>query len=123
MKNKKRPISPHLSIYKPQITSILSISHRISGVFQSIGLIIILLLLASLFLGEVFYNYFMFFIESYFGKTFIFFYMLSLCYHMFNGIRHILWDLGYGFEIKSVYYSGYAVIFFTIILFIFLFLR
>ena len=54
MKNKKRPISPHLSIYKPQITSILSISHRISGVFQSIGLIIILLLLASLFLGEVF---------------------------------------------------------------------
>ena len=58
MKNKKRPISPHLSIYKPQITSILSISHRISGVFQSIGLIIILLLLASLFLGEVFYNYF-----------------------------------------------------------------
>ena len=105
MKNKKRPISPHLSIYKPQITSILSISHRISGVFQSIGLIIILLLLASLFLGEVFYNYFMFFIESYFGKIFIFFYMLSLCYHMFNGIRHILWDLGYGFEIKSVYYS------------------
>lgn len=123
MKNKKRPISPHLSIYKPQITSILSISHRISGVFQSIGLIIILLLLASLFLGEVFYNYFMFFIESYFGKIFIFFYMLSLCYHMFNGIRHILWDLGYGFEMKSVYYSGYAVIFFTIILFIFLYLR
>ena len=123
MKNKKRPISPHLSIYKPQITSILSISHRISGVFQSIGLIIILLLLASLFLGEVFYNYFMFFIESYIGKIFIFFYMLSLCYHMLNGIRHILWDLGYGFEIKSVYYSGYAVIFFTIILFIFLFLR
>ena len=53
MKNKKRPISPHLSIYKPQITSILSISHRISGVFQSIGLIIILLLLASLFLNRV----------------------------------------------------------------------
>ena len=123
MKNKKRPISPHLSIYKPQITSILSISHRISGVFQSIGLIIILLLLASLFFGEVFYNYFMFFIESYIGKIFIFFYMLSLCYHMLNGIRHILWDLGYGFEIKSVYYSGYAVIFFTIVLFVFLFLR
>ena len=116
MKNKNRPISPHLSIYKPQITSILSISHRISGVFQSIGLGIIFLLLASLFLGEGFYNYFIFFIESFFGKVFIFFYMLSLCYHMFNGIRHIIWDLGYGFDIKSVNYSGYAVIFCTIIL-------
>ena len=123
MKNKNRPISPHLSIYKPQITSILSISHRISGVFQSIGLGIIFLLLASLFLGEGFYNYFIFFIESFFGKVFIFFYMLSLCYHMFNGIRHIIWDLGYGYDIKSVNYSGYAVIFLTIILFVFLFLR
>ena len=52
MKKNNRPISPHLSIYKPQITSILSISHRITGVFQSLGLLIIILLLLSLFLGE-----------------------------------------------------------------------
>ena len=123
MKNKKRPISPHLSIYKPQITSILSISHRISGVFQSVGLIIIFLLLTALFFGETAYDYFMFFIDSYLGQLFIFFYMLSLCYHMFNGIRHVLWDVGYGFEIKNIHYSGYAVIFSTIILFLFLLLR
>ena len=78
MKKKNRPISPHLSIYRPQITSILSISHRISGVFQSIGLIIIFLLLASLFLGETYHKYYMLFIESYFGKFFIFLYVVSL---------------------------------------------
>ena len=110
MKKNNRPISPHLSIYRPQITSILSISHRLAGVFQSFGLLIIFLLLTTLLLGETFHNYFMFFIQSMLGKLFIFFYTLSLCYHMLNGIRHILWDIGFGFEIKNVYYSGYAVI-------------
>ena len=123
MKNNNRPISPHLSIYKPQITSILSISHRMSGVFQSLGLLIIVLLLFSLFLGKNSHEFFMLFINSLIGKAFLFFYVLSLCYHLFNGIRHIIWDLGYGFDIKSVNYSGYAVIFLTIILFVFLFLR
>ncbi|MBF97305.1 MAG: hypothetical protein CFH34_00523 [Alphaproteobacteria bacterium MarineAlpha9_Bin4] len=116
MKNKNRPLSPHLSIYKPQITSILSISHRISGVFQSLGLLIIIILLLSLLLGENYHKYYMSFIESYLGKLFIFFYIFSLSYHMFNGIRHILWDLGFGFEMKNVYYSGYTIIFLTLIL-------
>ena len=116
MKNKNRPLSPHLSIYKPQITSILSISHRISGVFQSLGLLIIILLLLALLLGENYHKYYMSFIDSYLGKLFIFFYIFSLSYHMFNGIRHILWDLGFGFEMKNVYYSGYTIIFLTLIL-------
>ena len=113
MKNKNRPISPHLSIYKPQITSILSISHRMSGVFQSLGLLIIVLLLLSLFLGESSHEFFMLFINSLIGKAFLFFYVLSLCYHLFNGIRHIIWDIGFGFEIKNVYYSGILVILFS----------
>ena len=113
MKNKNRPISPHLSIYKPQITSILSISHRMSGVFQSLGLMIIVLLLLSLFLGESSHEFFMLFINSLIGKAFLFFYVLSLCYHLFNGIRHIIWDIGFGFEIKNVYYSGILVILFS----------
>ena len=123
MSKNNKPLSPHLTIYKPQITSILSISHRMSGVFQSLGLLIIVLLLFSLFLGKNSHEFFMLFINSLIGKAFLFFYVLSLCYHLFNGIRHIIWDLGYGFDIKSVNYSGYAVIFLTIILFVFLFLR
>ncbi len=116
MKNKKRPISPHLSIYKPQITSILSISHRISGVFQSLGLVVIILLLLSIFLGENSHKYFMLFVESLIGKAFLFFYVFSLCYHLLNGIRHIFWDFGFGFEIKNVNYTGITVIIFTAIL-------
>ena len=116
MKNNNRPISPHLSIYKPQITSILSISHRMSGVFQSLGLLIIVLLLFSLFLGKNSHEFFMLFINSLIGKAFLFFYVLSLCYHLFNGIRHIIWDIGFGFEIKNVYYSGIIVIIFAVIL-------
>ena len=113
MKNNNRPISPHLSIYKPQITSILSISHRMSGVFQSLGLLIIVLLLFSLILGKNSHEFFMLFINSLIGKAFLFFYVLSLCYHLFNGIRHIVWDIGFGFEIKNVYYSGIIVIIFA----------
>ena len=121
MKNKNRPISPHLSIYKPQITSILSISHRLSGIFQSLGLLVIFLLFATLLLGEPTHNYFMLFIESFLGKLFVFIYTLSLCYHMLNGVRHILWDIGFGFEIKNVYYSGYVVIILAFFLAILLF--
>ena len=113
MKNNNRPISPHLSIYKPQITSILSISHRMSGVFQSLGLLLIVLLLLSLILGKNSHAFFMLFINSLVGKAFLFFYVLSLCYHLFNGIRHIIWDIGFGFEIKNVYYSGIVVIIFA----------
>ena len=116
MKKKNRHISPHLSIYRPQITSILSISHRISGVFQSLGLLIIFLLLLSLFIGETTHKYYMLVIESYLGRLFIFLYLLSLCYHMLNGVRHILWDLGFCFDIKNVYYSGYTIIFLTVVL-------
>ena len=116
MKNNNRPISPHLSIYKPQITSILSISHRMSGVFQSLGLLLIVLLLLSLILGKNSHAFFMLFINSLVGKAFLFFYVLSLCYHLFNGIRHIIWDIGFGFEIKNVYYSGIIVILFAVTL-------
>ena len=91
--------------------------------FQSLGLIIIFLLLISLFFGETSHNYYMLFLDSYLGKLFIFFYSLSLCYHMLNGVRHILWDIGLGFEIKNVYYSGYTIVLFTFILGIFFFLN
>ena len=116
MKNKNRPISPHLSIYKPQITSILSISHRMSGVFQSVGLLVIISLLLCLLMGDNIHQYFMLFAHSLIGRAFLFFYVLSLSYHLLNGIRHIIWDFGYGFEIRNVYYSGVIIIFFTAIL-------
>ena len=109
MNNKKQPLSPHLTVYKPQITSIMSISHRIAGFFQTIGTIIIFVYILALFIGEGFYNYIDFFITSLLGKIFVFLYFFSICYHFCNGIRHLTWDLGYGFEIKNVYITGYIL--------------
>ena len=114
MNKNNKPLSPHLTIYKPQITSVMSITHRATGVFQSLGTLFILTYFFSVVLNEDFYKIFEYFIESYVGKIFLFFYLLSLCYHLCNGIRHLLWDLGFGFEIKNVYYSGYLTIFIAI---------
>ncbi len=116
MNKKNKPLSPHLTIYKPQITSVMSISHRLSGVFQSVGTVIVFIFFISIFAGEKYYDLSIFFFNSYLGRLFIFLYIFSLCYHMCNGIRHLVWDLGYGFEIKNVYYSGYVTIASAVIL-------
>ncbi len=116
MNKKTQPISPHLTIYKPQITSIMSISHRISGFFQSVGTIIIFTYIMFVIAGESYYNFINIFFGNYLGKLFLLFYILSISYHFCNGIRHLVWDLGFGFEIKNVYFTGYLTIFFTIIM-------
>ncbi len=116
MNKKNQPLSPHLTVYKPQITSIMSISHRISGFFQSVGTIILFTYVLTLFIGEEFYNNINFILDSFLGKVFLFFYFLSICYHFCNGIRHLIWDLGYGFEIKNVYLSGYITILLAILM-------
>ncbi len=110
MKN-KRPLSPHLTIYKPQITSIMSISHRITGVFQSLGTLLVFMTFTMLMLGEKYYEIIKIFYDFFLGKAFLFFYVLTLSYHVCNGIRHLIWDIGLGFEIKNVYYSGYITLF------------
>ena len=111
MKKINRPLSPHLTIYKPQITSILSISHRIAGIFQSVGLLLIAALILIIYLGESTYGFFDGPLNSIFGKSFFIVYTFSLLYHLCNGIRHLLWDLGFGFSLNSVAYSGYFIIF------------
>ena len=104
----KRPLSPHLSIYKPQITSILSITHRLTG----FGLFVGSLLLAWWIVLSVYgcascVNPL---ITSSVGKVFIGLWTLALYYHLLNGIRHLFWDMGKGFEIKVVNASGVAVV-------------
>ena len=111
MNNKKQPLSPHFTVYKPQITSIMSISHRASGIFQSFGLVIISILIFTIYLGESAYKLSEFFLESILGKVFFIIYTFSLLYHLLNGIRHLLWDFGFGFNLSNVTYSGYAIIF------------
>ena len=116
MNKKIKPLSPHLSIYKPQITSIMSISHRLSGIFQSFGNVMIFMFFILILVEEKYYNIAMLFFNSYLGIVFTFLYIFSLCYHACNGIRHLIWDLGYGFELKNVSISGYFTIAIALIL-------
>ena len=107
---KERPLSPHLQIYKPQITSVLSIMHRITGVALSFGTCLIVLWVLSLSLGEFFYEYYIIFIKSWFGKLVLVGFTFALSYHFSNGIRHLFWDFGYGYELNIVFRSGVAVL-------------
>ena len=108
---KERPISPHLQVYKPQITSVLSIFHRITGVALAFGLILLVAWIFTLSLGEEYFEYFSLFIKSWFGLLILFGFTLALNYHFCNGIRHLFWDAGYGYEIETVHKSGLAVLF------------
>nr|YP_009746569.1 succinate dehydrogenase subunit 3 [Pohlia nutans]QII41565.1 succinate dehydrogenase subunit 3 [Pohlia nutans]WRW54014.1 succinate dehydrogenase subunit 3 [Pohlia nutans] len=111
-----RPLSPHLTIYKPQLTSTLSIFHRISGAFLAIMVFFSIL---SLKIGDLnltsYYLYrYAFFFTFYFYwliLSVVNFSLLALCYHMSNGIRHLLWDLGFFLELSKVYTSGIIMLF------------
>jgi len=116
MNKDNRPLSPHLTIYKPQITSLLSISHRITGIIQSIGLVIIFTVIILIFVSTEGLIFLDFISQSFIGKIFFIFYTFSLLYHTLNGIRHLIWDLGFGFDMKNVNFSGYSIIFLTFIL-------
>ena len=107
---RERPISPHLQVYKPQITSVLSIFHRITGVALTFGLILLVAWIFTLSLGEEYFEYFVMFIKSWFGLLILFGFTFALNYHLCNGIRHLFWDAGYGYEIETVYKSGLAVL-------------
>jgi len=115
----KNPLSPHLQIYKWHISSLVSITHRISGVINLIALILIFFWLLALNLGESNYELFLSIINSFFGKFILIGFTWSMSFHILSGIRHLVFDLGYGYEIKIANISGLIVIisslFFTII--------
>ncbi len=115
MSNITRPLSPHISIYRQQITSVLSILHRITGValYVGMGLIIVFLVVVGYYPENytLFHNY----LTSFIGRLLLFGWTLALYFHLFNGIRHLFWDIGKGFDIPSVNKSGWAVVIFTLL--------
>ena len=119
MKKPNLPLSPHLQIYKPQITSILSITHRVSGFFLSISIFFLVMILLALSLGENQYNFFVSLFAKYPLKLIFYPIIFGFSYHMLNGFRHILWDLGYLISNKAAEISGYFIIFLSIIISLF----
>ena len=116
MSDSKNPLSPHLQIYRWHISSLLSITHRISGIINLLGLILIFFWLLVLSLGESNYELFLLLINSFFGKFFLIGLTWSMSFHILSGIRHLAWDLGYGFEIKTANISGLIVIISSLVL-------
>jgi succinate dehydrogenase / fumarate reductase, cytochrome b subunit len=105
-----RPLSPHLQIYKPQLTSVLSITHRMTGVVLSVGsLFLVWWLVAAASSGPAFAAAQSFW-GSWFGILLLVGWTFSLFFHLANGIRHLVWDAGWGFELREAYLSGLAVL-------------
>ncbi len=115
MENKK-PLSPHIQIYTWHISSLVSISHRITGVINIIVLSIICLWATSLLLGINFYVLIENFFNSFVAKFFIIGIIWSFSFQILSEIRHFIWDLGYGFELKTSNITGLIVIFGSVIL-------
>ncbi len=111
----EQPLSPHLTVYKPQLTSVLSVLHRATGSLLAIGTILVCYwLLAAASGPESFANAKMIF-GSWIGQLILFGWSWAAFYHLGNGIRHLCWDLGLGLELKTVYRSG-TVMFITALL-------
>lgn len=111
-----RPLSPHLQVYRWQLTSVLSILHRASGVLLAIGTLLVVYVLLALASGPQAYAEARATLGSWPGQALLFGWSVALFYHLCNGIRHLCWDAGLGFELPAVYRSGYAVIVATVLL-------
>jgi succinate dehydrogenase / fumarate reductase cytochrome b subunit len=109
VQNKTRPLSPHLQIYRWQLTSVLSITHRATGLFLSLGILVYLAWLIALLNSES-YDTFQMFFQTIPGRLLMFGWVFSFFYHLANGIRHLFWDAGYGFELRTTYISGWVVV-------------
>ena len=110
MTDNQNPISPHLQIYRWHISSLLSITHRIVGVINLLALILMFFWLLALGLGESNYELFLLVFNSFLGKLILIGFTWSMSFHIFSGVRHLIWDMGYGFEIKTSNISGILVI-------------
>ena len=110
MTDNQNPISPHLQIYRWHISSLLSITHRIVGVINLLAIILMFFWILTLSFSENNYEFFIQTINSFFGKFILIGFTWSMCFHICSGIRHLAWDMGYGFEIKTANISGIIVI-------------
>lgn len=111
-----RPLSPHLQVYKPQLTSFTSILHRITGIALSAGILYLLCWLVAAAQGAESFDRLQDFNGSIIGRLLLLGWSVAFFYHLLNGVRHLAWDAGFGFELPAAYRSGYAVLIGTAVL-------
>lgn len=113
---RSRPLSPHLQVYRPQITSVLSITHRLTGLALAIGALALTYWLTAAAYGPEAFDRAQAFMGSWFGRLILFGWSLCLFYHLCNGVRHLAWDAGWGFQLPQVRFSGAIVLVATVAL-------
>ncbi|MGY6629702.1 MAG: succinate dehydrogenase, cytochrome b556 subunit [Wenzhouxiangella sp.] len=116
MATDNRPLSPHLQVYRPQLTSVLSISHRFTGIINSLGLIVVVAWLVALAAGPEAYDNLVSLLAHPVGIVAMAVWTFSLFYHLLNGIRHLIWDAGWMLDLKGAYASGYTVVGLAVVL-------
>jgi succinate dehydrogenase / fumarate reductase, cytochrome b subunit len=110
MASDQQPLSPHLQIYRWQLTSVLSILHRLTGIALAVGAILLVSWIGAASDGPGAFAKMQWFLASPLGLILMFGWSVALFYHLCNGLRHLWWDTGHGLELKSVYATGYAVL-------------
>jgi len=113
---RQRPLSPHLQVYRPQLTAMMSITHRATGVALTTGTLVLAAWLVTLAVGGETYALAAMVVAHPLGQFVLFGYSAALIYHGLNGVRHLSWDLGWGLTIPEVYRSGHLVLFLTFLL-------
>lgn len=108
MASHPRPTSPHLQVYRPQLTSITSILHRLTGVFLSLGVVALVFWLVATAYGQQEFELAQQIAASIPGRTLLFLWTGAFFYHLLNGLRHLAWDIGWGFELATAYRTGWA---------------
>ncbi|MEK9723769.1 MAG: succinate dehydrogenase, cytochrome b556 subunit [Rhodospirillaceae bacterium] len=109
-----RPLSPHLQVYRPQITSVLSITHRITGVALTGGAVLLAYWLTAATYGPAVFGTAQSILGSWLGQLGLWGMVFSLFYHLGNGIRHLAWDVGWGFELDRLRLSGWLTVIFAV---------
>ncbi len=111
----RRPLSPHMQVYTPQLTSLLSIMNRVTGLAISAGTVLMVWWLVAASSGPSAFSTVQGFIASPLGLFMLFGWTASLFYHFFGGLRHLAWDAGYGYDLPQTHASGWAVVIATVV--------
>ena len=110
MTEAQRPLSPHLQIYKPQLTSVLSISHRAAGIALSVSTLFLVWWFIAAATSDSAFAAAQSFFGSWLGLILLLGWTLSFFFHLCNGIRHLCWDVGWGFDLRTTYATGWTVV-------------
>lgn len=110
------PLSPHLQVYRFPLTVILSITHRITGALLGLGVLLLLYVLIAAAAGEQSYHGAHALVSSWLGQLLLFLWTFALFFHFCNGIRHLIWDVGYGLDRELVDKTAYVVLIVSIVL-------